>query len=68
MEHLFYVVTFALPLTTSMYMGGYSTVALYLYFISFDILNMAGHCNWEFMPYKLYNSIPGLKYLLYTST
>ena len=25
-----------------------------------------GHCNWEFVPYGLYQSIPFLKYLIYT--
>ena len=66
MEHIMYMLVFSIPVVALMLMGCFSNTCYFIYFIIFDFLNLWGHCNFEFIPVKLYRSIPGLKYLLYT--
>lgn len=46
--------------------GGCSLAMFYTYTACFDVLNMVGHCNWEFVPARAYQALPFLKYLIYT--
>jgi WAX2 C-terminal domain/Fatty acid hydroxylase superfamily len=65
MEHLMYTAVFAIPLLGPFFQGNASKTMFYTYMIGFDVMNMIGHCNFEFMPRTLMN-IPGMKYLIYT--
>ncbi|EKX35243.1 hypothetical protein GUITHDRAFT_158756 [Guillardia theta CCMP2712] len=50
MEHLMYTANFAIPLVGTWLAGGASISMFYLYLLGFDLLNMIGHCNFEFFP------------------
>lgn len=66
MEHLGYTANFAIPMLGTWFLGGASMAMFYAYTIAFDTLNMIGHCNWEFVPVRLYQAVPLLRYLVYT--
>jgi len=66
MEHLGYTANFAIPMLGTWMLGGASIGMFYFYTCAFDVLNLIGHCNWEFVPARLYQSVPLLKYLVYT--
>jgi len=72
LEHVGYTATFAIPMLGTWAVGkfggggGASVAMFYCYTAGFDVLNMVGHCNWEFVPVKLYRLVPFLKYLVYT--
>ena len=65
MEHLMYTAVFAVPLLGPFFMGHGSIAMFYVYLLAFDMLNMIGHCNFEFIP-QWFMRIPGMKYLIYT--
>jgi len=66
LEHVGYTANFAIPMLGAWWMGTNSQVLIYTYLLGFDFLNAWGHCNFEIIPYGLFNAIPPLKYLLYT--
>lgn len=66
LEHIGYTANFAIPMVGTWMLGGCSIAMFYAYTIGFDLLNCIGHCNWEFVPVRLYQSVPFLKYLVYT--
>uniref|UniRef100_A0A7S4PEJ6 Fatty acid hydroxylase domain-containing protein n=1 Tax=Guillardia theta TaxID=55529 RepID=A0A7S4PEJ6_GUITH len=66
MEHLMYTANFAIPLVGTWLAGGASISMFYLYLLGFDLLNMIGHCNFEFFPVWPFRVFPWLKYLIYT--
>jgi hypothetical protein len=55
----------AAPLAAA-HTGGCSLATFYVYTSVFDVLNMVGHCNWEFVPCALFEWVPGLKYVVYS--
>jgi hypothetical protein len=66
MEHLMYTAVFAIPLLGPFFIGGHCSISMfYTYMLGFDLMNMVGHCNFEFIPSTLM-SVPGMKYLIYT--
>jgi hypothetical protein len=50
MEHLMYTANFAIPLLGPWFCGGASIAMFYAYLLGFDLLNIIGHCNFEFFP------------------
>lgn len=68
LEHIGYTANFAIPLLGTWYTGTSSWTSVYAYLLGFDFLNALGHCNFEVIPHWLYEAVPPLKYLLYTSS
>lgn len=66
LEHLGYTANFAIPLLAPWWLGTNSVVLIYAYLMIFDFLNAWGHCNFEIVPYELFEMFPVMKYLLYT--
>lgn len=76
LETVGYTANFAVPMLgtwlcgaaplAAVHTGGCSLATFYLYTSVFDVLNMVGHCNWEFVPCALFDWVPGLKYLIYS--
>ena len=50
MEHLMYTANFAIPLVGTWMAGGASIAMFYMYLLGFDLMNIIGHCNFEFFP------------------
>lgn len=67
-EHLAYAGNFIIPILGTWTLGRLSVSTVYIYLIGFDIVNAAGHCNFEFVPECLFQALPFLKYLIYTPT
>jgi hypothetical protein len=65
MEHLMYTAVFAIPLLGPHFTSGATIAMFYVYMIGFDVMNMVGHCNFEFIP-RWFMQIPFVKYLVYT--
>jgi len=53
MEHLMYTANFAIPLLGTWAVGGASIAMFYVYLLGFDMLNIIGHCNFEFFPVQI---------------
>jgi len=68
LEHLGYTANFAIPLLGTWMCTGGSTAMFYIYLLGFDLLNCIGHCNFEVVPRRLFQLMPWLKYLIYTSS
>jgi len=66
METLGYTANFAIPMLGPWWTGTNSVALIYCYLFVFDFLNAWGHCNFEIVPYRLFEAFPPLKYLLYT--
>mmetsp|Transcript_28759 Transcript_28759/g.72893 ORF Transcript_28759/g.72893 Transcript_28759/m.72893 type:complete len:697 (-) Transcript_28759:4-2094(-) len=66
MEHLLYTANFAIPLLGTWAVGGASIAMFYTYMLGFDLLNIIGHCNFEFFPVWLFKALPFMKYMIYT--
>jgi len=66
MEHLMYTANFAIPLLGTWAVGGASIAMFYVYLLGFDLLNIIGHCNFEFFPAWLFKWFPFMKYVIYT--
>ncbi|AET01309.1 fatty acid hydroxylase superfamily protein [Medicago truncatula] len=64
-EHIAYFLLFAIPLYTTA-ITNTASFAGYLAYI--DFMNNLGHCNFEFIPKKVFSIFPFLKYTMYTSS
>ena len=45
-----YTANFAIPLVGTWMAGGASIAMFYMYLLGFDLMNIIGHCNFEFFP------------------
>ncbi|CAN8301508.1 unnamed protein product [Cochlearia groenlandica] len=68
LENLIICVIVGVPLIGSCLLGFGSISLIYGYAITFDFLRCLGHCNVEIFPYKLFETLPILRYLIYTPT
>ncbi|XP_038881235.1 very-long-chain aldehyde decarbonylase CER1-like isoform X2 [Benincasa hispida] len=65
-ELLAYFILFAIPLMVTVLNGSVSVGAYFLYITYIDFMNYMGHCNFEFIPNRLFILFPPLKFLIYT--
>ncbi|KAJ8498668.1 hypothetical protein OPV22_009220 [Ensete ventricosum] len=65
-EELVYFLLFAIPPITTALTGSASIITTYGYLNYIDFMNYMGHCNFEMVPKWLLDSLPPLKYLMYT--
>ncbi|XP_028796029.1 very-long-chain aldehyde decarbonylase CER1-like [Neltuma alba] len=65
-EVLAYVALFAIPQFATLFTKTASIASVYGYLFFIDFMNNLGHCNFEFLPKKLFSLFPFLKYLAYT--
>ncbi|XP_004510147.1 very-long-chain aldehyde decarbonylase CER1 [Cicer arietinum] len=65
-EHIAYFMLFAIPLYTTAITKTASIASFAGYLAYIDFMNNLGHCNFEFIPMKLFSIFPFLKYLMYT--
>ncbi|KAF7844966.1 very-long-chain aldehyde decarbonylase CER1-like [Senna tora] len=65
-EVLAYFVLFAIPQLTALFTRTISIASLFGYVFYIDFMNNLGHCNFEFIPNKLFSFFPIFKYLCYT--
>ncbi|KAJ3679208.1 hypothetical protein LUZ60_017219 [Juncus effusus] len=68
MEHVIQVVVMTAPLIGAFLVGSGSIGLIYCHIIIFDFLKCMGYGNVEVFDSKLFESIPFLKYLIYTPT
>ena len=68
LENLILCVVAGVPLIGSCLLGVGSTSLIYGYAIMFDFLRCLGHCNVEIFSHKLFETLPILRYLIYTPT
>ncbi|CAA7021932.1 unnamed protein product [Microthlaspi erraticum] len=65
-EHIAYFMLFAIPLLTTLLTKTASIASFAGYVIYIDFMNNMGHCNFEFVPKRLFDLFPPLKFLCYT--
>ncbi|KAJ4902286.1 Protein ECERIFERUM 3 [Raphanus sativus] len=68
LESLILCVVAGVPLIGSCLLGVGSLSLIYVYAIMFDFLRCLGHCNVEIFSHKLFETLPMLRYLIYTPT
>ncbi|KAL0428206.1 UNVERIFIED_CONTAM: Very-long-chain aldehyde decarbonylase CER3 [Sesamum latifolium] len=68
LEHLLLTVVIGVPIMGSFLIGRGSLMMIYGYVLIFDLLRCLGHSNVEIVPYKMFDAIPFLRYILYTPT
>ncbi|XP_057967777.1 very-long-chain aldehyde decarbonylase CER3 [Malania oleifera] len=68
LEHLILAGIMSIPVLGCCFAGYGSTSMIYGYILMFDFLRCLGHCNVEVVPHQLFESIPFLRYLIYTPT
>ncbi|XP_011012180.1 PREDICTED: protein ECERIFERUM 3-like [Populus euphratica] len=68
LEHLALTTVVGLPIIGSCMLGNGSRIMIYGYLLVFDFLRCLGHCNVEVVPHQLFDTLPSLRYLLYTPT
>ncbi|CAL9778862.1 unnamed protein product [Musa acuminata subsp. burmannicoides] len=68
LEHLILCVVMGVPLLGACLVGRGSAGLIYGYVLLFDFLRCMGHSNVEIFPHGLFQSLPLLRYLIYTPT
>ncbi|CAH2069594.1 unnamed protein product [Thlaspi arvense] len=68
LENLILCVIAGVPLIGSCLLGVGSISLIYGYAIMFDFMRCLGHCNVEIFSHKLFETLPILRYLIYTPT
>ncbi|KAL1217517.1 Very-long-chain aldehyde decarbonylase CER3 [Cardamine amara subsp. amara] len=68
LENLILCVIAGVPLIGSCLLGVGSLSLIYGYAIMFDFMRCLGHCNVEIFSHKLFETLPILRYLIYTPT
>jgi aldehyde decarbonylase len=68
LESLFYNALFGVPVMASFAAGCGSLAVAYIYVLFIDFMDAWGHCNFEFIPAKLFRMFPPLKYIVYSPT
>ncbi|KAK9118495.1 hypothetical protein Scep_016588 [Stephania cephalantha] len=65
-EIFMYYILFSIPFFGTIFTGTNSIVAFLGYSTYSDMMNYMGHCNFEFIPRRLFELFPLLKYFMYT--
>lgn len=68
LENLILCVVAGVPLIGSCLFGVGSLSVIYGYAVMFDFMRCLGHCNVEVFSHKLFETLPILRYLIYTPT
>lgn len=68
LEHLVMGVVMGVPILGSLLMGASSVGLVYGYVLLFDFLRCMGYSNVEVFPSWIFESIPLLRYIIYTPT
>lgn len=68
LEHLFYATLIGLPIAIPYLLGCCSVGLIYVYITFVDFMNSLGHCNFEFIPTRVFDAFPPLKYIIYSPT
>lgn len=68
LEHLMLSMVVGLPIAGTCVLGFGSVNLIYMYVLAFDFLRCLGHSHVEVVPPAIYDSLPFLRYLLYTPT
>ncbi|XP_051148022.1 very-long-chain aldehyde decarbonylase CER3-like [Andrographis paniculata] len=67
-EHLLLGVVVGIPTLGTACIGYGSIAVIYGYLLVFDFLRCMGHCNVEVVPFRLFDALPILRYVIYTPT
>ncbi|PWA58723.1 fatty acid hydroxylase, NAD(P)-binding domain, Uncharacterized domain Wax2 [Artemisia annua] len=67
-EHLLLCMIIGVPLIGTTLIGHGSVIMFYGYVLLFDFLRCMGHSNVEVVPHQIFDTLPMLKYLMYTPT
>nr|KAJ0208327.1 hypothetical protein LSAT_V11C500242950 [Lactuca sativa] len=68
LEHLLLCVIMGIPILGSTLIGHGSIIMFYGYVLVFDFLRCMGHSNIEVVPHHIFDTMPMVKYLIYTPT
>ncbi|XP_024973169.1 protein ECERIFERUM 3-like [Cynara cardunculus var. scolymus] len=68
LEHLLLCVIIGVPIVATTLIGYGSIIMFYGYILAFDFLRCMGHSNVEVVPHHIFETLPTLKYLIYTPT
>ncbi|KAL8461281.1 hypothetical protein ACS0TY_032669 [Phlomoides rotata] len=68
LEHLMLTLVIGVPIIGSFLIGYGSLSLIYGYVLIFDLLRCLGHSNVEIVPYRMFETIPFLRYIIYTPT
>ncbi|KAI7746857.1 hypothetical protein M8C21_016314 [Ambrosia artemisiifolia] len=68
LEHLLLCVIIGVPVIGSTIIGHGSIAMFYGYILGFDFLRCMGHSNVEVVPHRIFDTLPILKYVIYTPT
>lgn len=68
LEHLLLTVIIGVPIIGSFLNGHGSLSLIYVYVLGFDLMRCLGHSNVEILPNWIFETIPFLKYIVYTPT
>ncbi|KAL1363443.1 hypothetical protein AAHE18_03G150000 [Arachis hypogaea] len=68
LEHLVLAIVIGIPILGASMMGFGSACLIYGYILVFDFLRCLGHSNVEIVPHQLFQTLPFMKYLIYTPT
>ncbi|KAJ0603590.1 putative fatty acid hydroxylase, NAD(P)-binding domain superfamily [Helianthus annuus] len=68
LEHLLLCVIVGVPVIATTLIGHGSMIMFYGYFLVFDFLRCMGHSNVEVVPCRIFDTLPILKYVIYTPT
>ncbi|ONK69677.1 uncharacterized protein A4U43_C05F25570 [Asparagus officinalis] len=66
LEHMVTGVIMGVPILGSLSFGAGSVGLVYGYVLLFDFLRCMGHSNVEVFPYRIFEALPILRYLIYT--
>ncbi|XP_073154632.1 very-long-chain aldehyde decarbonylase CER3-like isoform X4 [Henckelia pumila] len=68
LEQLLLCIVVGIPTLGTVFLGYASITMMYGYLLLFDFFRCLGHCNVEIFPQRLFETIPVMKYLIYTPT
>ncbi|CAI0427709.1 unnamed protein product, partial [Linum tenue] len=68
LEHLVLTSVTGIPILGSFLLGYGSLLTIAGYLLAFDFLRCMGYSNTEIVPHQLFQTLPFLKYLIYTGT
>nr|XP_043636086.1 very-long-chain aldehyde decarbonylase CER3-like isoform X2 [Erigeron canadensis] len=68
LEHLLFCIVIGVPIFGTTLIGHGSVIMFYGYVLVFDLLRCMGHSNVEVVPHHIFDTLPKLKWLIYTPT
>ncbi|KAK1413152.1 hypothetical protein QVD17_34920 [Tagetes erecta] len=68
LEHLLLCMIIGVPVIGTILIGHGSIIMFYGYVLIFDFLRCMGHSNVEVVPHRVFETLPVLKYVIYTPT